>query len=38
MTVEALRRRRPQTLAELLDAHGREIQAVPDPPTASPAP
>lgn len=28
MTVEALRRRRPQTLAELLDAHGREIQAV----------
>ncbi len=28
MTVEALRSRRPQTLAELLDAHGREIQAV----------
>ncbi len=28
MTVEALRDRRPQTLAELLDAHGREIQAV----------
>ena len=28
MTVEALRRRRPQTLAELLDAHGREIQTV----------
>jgi RNA polymerase sigma-70 factor (ECF subfamily) len=28
MTVEALRRRRPETLAELLDAHGREIQAV----------
>jgi RNA polymerase sigma factor (sigma-70 family) len=28
MTVEALRRRRHQTLAELLDAHGREIQAV----------
>lgn len=28
MTVEALRHRRPQTLAELLDAHGREIQAV----------
>ena len=28
MTVEALRRRRPQTLADLLDAHGREIQAV----------
>lgn len=28
MTVEALRRGRPQTLAELLDAHGREIQAV----------
>ncbi len=28
MTVEALRRRRPQTLADLLDAYGREIQAV----------
>ena len=28
MTVEALRRRSPQTLADLLDAHGREIQAV----------
>jgi len=28
MTVEALRRRRPQTLANLLDAYGREIQAV----------
>jgi RNA polymerase sigma-70 factor (ECF subfamily) len=28
MTVEALRRRRPHTLADLLDAHGREIQAV----------
>ncbi len=28
MTIEALRRRRPQTLAELLDSHGREIQAV----------
>ena len=28
MTVEALRSRRPQTLAELLDADGREIQAV----------
>ena len=28
MTVEALRRRRPQTLADLLDAHGREIQGV----------
>jgi RNA polymerase sigma-70 factor, ECF subfamily len=28
MTVEALRRRRPETLAELLDAHGREIQSV----------
>jgi RNA polymerase sigma factor (sigma-70 family) len=28
MTGEALRRRRPQTLADLLDAHGREIQAV----------
>jgi RNA polymerase sigma factor (sigma-70 family) len=28
MTVEALRQRRPQTLAALLDAHGREIQAV----------
>jgi len=28
MTVEALRQRRPDTLAGLLDAHGREIQAV----------
>ena len=28
MTVQALRDRRPETLAELLDAHGREIQAV----------
>jgi RNA polymerase sigma-70 factor (ECF subfamily) len=28
MTVQALRSRRPETLAELLDAHGREIQAV----------
>jgi RNA polymerase sigma-70 factor (ECF subfamily) len=28
MTVEALRRRRPETLAELLDAYGRELQAV----------
>jgi RNA polymerase sigma factor (sigma-70 family) len=28
MTVEALRQRRPQTLADLLDGHGREIQAV----------
>jgi RNA polymerase sigma-70 factor (ECF subfamily) len=28
MTVEALRRRRPQTLADLLDTHGREIQAI----------
>ena len=28
MTVEALRNRRPQTLAELLDAHGREVQAI----------
>ena len=28
MTVEALRGRRPQTLADLLDRHGREIQAV----------
>src|SRR5262249_44055856 len=28
MTVQALRNRRPETLAELLDAHGREIQAV----------
>ena len=28
MTVEALRRRRPQTLADLLETHGREIQAV----------
>ncbi len=28
MTVEALRRRRPETLADLLDAYGREIQTV----------
>jgi RNA polymerase sigma-70 factor (ECF subfamily) len=28
MTVEALRRRRPETLAELLAAHGHELQAV----------
>jgi RNA polymerase sigma factor (sigma-70 family) len=28
MTISALRQRRPQTLAALLDAHGREIQAV----------
>jgi RNA polymerase sigma factor (sigma-70 family) len=28
MTVEALRRRRPETLAELLDAHGRELHGV----------
>src|SRR5215212_4628759 len=28
MTVEALRRRRPETLGELLEAYGREIQAV----------
>jgi RNA polymerase sigma-70 factor (ECF subfamily) len=28
MTVEALRQRRPHSLADLLDAHGREIQAV----------
>lgn len=28
MTIEALRRRRPETLAELLDTHGRELQAV----------
>src|SRR3954467_4828661 len=28
MTVAALRRRRPETLRDLLDAHGREIQAV----------
>lgn len=28
MTVEALRRRRPETLAELLDAYGRELQGV----------
>jgi len=28
MTVQALRSRRPETLADLLDAHGREIQAV----------
>jgi RNA polymerase sigma-70 factor (ECF subfamily) len=28
MTVEALRRRRPATLADLLEAYGRELQAV----------
>lgn len=28
MTVEALRRRRPETLAELLDVYGRELQGV----------
>lgn len=28
MTVEALRRRRPETLADLLDTYGRELQAV----------
>jgi RNA polymerase sigma factor (sigma-70 family) len=28
MTVEALRRRRPETLADLLEAYGREIQTV----------
>ena len=28
MTVEALRRRRPETLADLLRAYGRELQAV----------
>ena len=28
MTVEALRRRRPETLADLLATHGRELQAV----------
>ena len=28
MTVEALRRRRPETLAELLEAYGRELQSV----------
>jgi RNA polymerase sigma factor (sigma-70 family) len=28
MTVEALRRQRPETLADLLEAYGREIQAV----------
>ena len=28
MTVEALRRRRPETLGDLLDAYGREIQTV----------
>ena len=26
MTVEALRGRRPEVLADLLDAHGRELQ------------
>ena len=28
MTVEALRRRRPETLGQLLDAYGRELQSV----------
>ena len=28
MTVEALRRRRPETLGDLLEAYGRELQAV----------
>ena len=28
MTVQALRERRIETLAQLLDAHGRELQAV----------
>lgn len=28
MTVEALRRRRPETLGQLLEAHGRELQSV----------
>ena len=28
MTVEALRRRRPETLGDLLDAYGRELQSV----------
>lgn len=28
MTVEALRRRRPETLADLLEAYGRELQAL----------
>ncbi len=28
MTVEALRRRRPETLADLLEAYGRELQSV----------
>lgn len=28
MTVEALRRRRPETLGQLLEAYGREVQAV----------
>ena len=28
MTVEALRRRRPETLADLLSTYGRELQAV----------
>src|SRR6266545_4679048 len=28
MTVEALRRRRPETLGQLLEAYGRELQAV----------
>lgn len=28
MTVEALRRRRPETMAQLLEAYGRELQAV----------
>ena len=29
MTVEAMRRRRPETLADLLAAYGRELQALP---------
>ena len=28
MTVEALRRRRPETLGELLETYGRELQSV----------
>ena len=29
MTVEALRRRRPETLADLLETYGRELQSSP---------
>lgn len=32
MTVEALRRRRPETLADLLETYGRELQGVAELP------